>query len=113
MLDTAFTLKRTRQATLAELNRLFQKRLPGLPAEQLTESNCDIWFESLTAAELKRCNPGHEDALPRQMTGPVVVFEREDSRYMFDGTNRLNVWLRDGDTDHHDVTVLKKKAIAE
>jgi hypothetical protein len=73
------------------------------------QDNCDVWRESLTAAQLQQCNPGHSDANPRQLTGSVVVFEREGERYMFDGTNRLNVWLRDGDKECRDAIIIKLK----
>ena len=74
-----------------------------------TRDNCDVWGESLTAAQLQQCNPLHSNANPRQMTGPVVVFEYEGGRYMFDGTNRLNVWLRDGDKERRDAIIIKRK----
>jgi hypothetical protein len=108
-LDIALTLKRTRQATLATLNHLMKKRFPHLPDEYLTQDNCDVWGESLTAGQLQQCNPRHSDANPRQLTGPVVVFEHEGQRYMFDGTNRLNVWLRDGNKECHDAIIIKRK----
>jgi hypothetical protein len=106
-LDVALTLKRTRSATLARLNHLLLKRFPGTPDNYLTQDNCEVWRESRTADQLRCYNPGHDRAEPQRMTGPVVVFERGNERYMFDGTNRLNVWLRDGDRNSHDVIVLK------
>ena len=60
---------------------------------------------------MKQCNPGHARALPKQMPGPpLVVFEHQAERYMIDGTNRLNVWLRDGDQEGHDAIIIKRKA---
>lgn len=106
-LDAALTLKATRTATLVRLNELFLKRFGS--DGSLTENNCEVWRESLTADQLQRCNPGHDRAEPKQMTGPIIVFERDAERYMFDGTNCLNVWLRDNDQKHHDVIVIKQR----
>jgi hypothetical protein len=39
----------------------------------------------------------------------LVVFEHQGERYMIDGTNRLNVWLRDGDEERHDAIIIKRK----
>jgi len=108
-LDTALTAKRTRDATIARLDQLLRKRFTDLPGNYLTQDNCELWRESLTAEQLQRFNPGHDRAEPRQMSGPVVVFERGSERYMLDGTNRLNVWLRDGDNAVHETIIVRKR----
>ena len=109
-LDIALSARPTRHATLAALNRLLHKRFPHFFSDHITQGNCDVWRESLTAAQLKQCNPGHARALPKQMPGPpLVVFEHQAERYMIDGTNRLNVWLRDGDQEGHDAIIIKRK----
>jgi hypothetical protein len=110
-LDTVLTLKRTRQATVARLNALWRKRFPEARGFDLTEENVQLSRQSFTAGELQRFNPGHDRAEPQQMNGPVVVFEQAGERYMFDGTNRLNVWLRSGDQARHEAIIVKRKEV--
>jgi hypothetical protein len=106
-LDNALTFKRTRNATLTRLNELLRKRSPEMPDGYLTENNCELSREMLTAVQLQQFNPGHDRAEPRQMSGPVVVLEYAGDRYMFDGTNRLNVWLRNRDAEAHETIIVK------
>jgi len=108
-LDNALTLKRARNATLTRLNELLRKRFPEMPDGYLTENNCELSRQMLTAVQLQKFNPGHDRVEPRQMSGPVVVFEHAGERYMFDGTNRLNVWLRDGEGKAHETIIVKRR----
>jgi len=43
------------------------------------------------------------------MSGPLVACEYRGHTYMLDGTNRLNVWLRDGDKASHETIILKNR----
>jgi hypothetical protein len=108
-LDVALTLKRTRDATLVRFNELVRKRFPELPERCLTQENCELRRELLTATQLQRFNPGHTRDRPRQMTGPVVAWEYGNESYMLDGTTRLNAWLRDGDTNEHETIIMKRR----
>lgn len=107
-LDNALTLKRRRDATVARLNQLLQKRFPDMPDGYLTAGNCELSREMLTAVQLQQFNPRHDRTEPHQMNGPLVVFEQRGERYLFDGTNRLNVWLRDGDAEEHETIIVKR-----
>ena len=79
-LDISLTPKRTRQATLSRLSQSLRKRFADFPDNNLTEGNCELWRESLSAEQLQRCNPGHARTEPYQMSGPVVVLERGSER---------------------------------
>ena len=58
---------------------------------------------------MKDFNPKHSRMAPRQMTGPVLACEYLGQTYIFDGTNRLNVWLRDGDIEQHETIIVRAK----
>jgi hypothetical protein len=107
-LDGALSAKHTRDVTLFQLNRLLRKRFADLPERYLTQQNCHVRREWLTAEQLRTFHPGHSEAAPRRMSGPVVAWEYCDQTYMLDGTNRLNVWLRDGDHSVHETIIVRK-----
>jgi hypothetical protein len=108
-LDNALTLKRRRGATIGRLIQLLQKRFPDMPGDYLSEENCLLSREMLTASQLQQCDPRHDRAEPYQMHGPVVVFEHAGQRYIFDGTNRLNVWLRSWNTERHETIIVRRR----
>jgi hypothetical protein len=108
-LDAALSAKRTREATFARLNQLLQKQFPALPETYLTQDNCEVRSERLTAEQLKHFHPGHGRTDPHQMTGPIVAWEYSGETYLLDGTNRLNVWLRDGDNAAHETIVVWRR----
>jgi hypothetical protein len=108
-IDAALIQARSRQETFSELNRLLRKRFPGLPQQYFTQENSDVRLEWLTAKQLAQFNPGHTRTNPHQMTGALVACEYRGQTYMLDGTNRLNVWLRDGDRALHETIILKNR----
>jgi len=106
-IDAALNLWPSRDKTFAQLNRLLAKRFPDLPPSYFTQVNCAVRLERLTASELAKFNPGHSRTEPRRMTGPIIASEFRGNSYILDGTNRLNVWVRDGDVELHDTIIVK------
>ena len=86
-----------------------RKRFPDLPQNYFSEEACELRQEWLTATQLSTFNPGHFRSEPRQMAGPLLACEYNGDTYMLDGTNRLNVWLRDGDVEMHETIIVKKR----
>jgi hypothetical protein len=85
-----------------------RKRFPHLPQNYFTAES-ELRREWLTAAQLTQFNPGHLRATPKQMEGPLLAGEYRGQTYMLDGTNRLNVWLRDGDTSEHEIIIVRAR----
>ena len=106
--DAALNQAQTRDETLSEMNRLLRKRFPDLPNDYFT-AEAELRREWLTAAQLMQFNLGHSRTEPRRMDGPLLAGEYQGQTYMLDGTNRLNVWLRDGDTSSHEVIIVRAK----
>jgi hypothetical protein len=43
------------------------------------------------------------------MNGPLLACEYQGQTYLLDGTNRLNVWIRDGDTEPHEIIIVRTR----
>ena len=110
--DVALIQARSRSETISEINRLMRKRFPDLPKNHFTEERCELRREWLTAAELAQFNPKHSRTDPHQLRGPLVACEHHGQIHMVDGTNRLNVWLRDGDTEQHETIIVRVRDAA-
>ena len=104
--DRAIAQARNRAETISELNRLFGKQGRGAPANHFSEENCTIRREFLTPQQLDKFWRGHTKAEPRQVGAPLVAVEFRGHTYMLDGTNRINAWLRDGNTEAHETISL-------
>jgi hypothetical protein len=107
-IGAALIQARSRQETLSELNRLLRKRFPNLPQRYFTEERSEVRREWLTAEQLAQFNAGHTRVLdPHRTSGPLIACEYRGQTYMLDGTNRLNVWLRDGDKTLHATIIVR------
>ena len=107
--DAALIQARSRDETVSELNRLLRKRFADLPASYFEENGCELRREWLTARQLAEFHPKHDRMAPRQMAGPLLACEYQGRIYLLDGTNRLNVWIRDGDTEVHETIIVRMK----
>ncbi|MEO7859127.1 MAG: hypothetical protein ABIU05_01585 [Nitrospirales bacterium] len=103
--DVALNQAQTRQVTISELNRLLVKWGVGAPPAYISERST-IRREWLTARQLERFRRGHTRTEARQFGPPLIAVEFGGSTFILDGTNRINVWLRDGENTPHEVIVL-------
>jgi hypothetical protein len=111
--DIAINQARTRQETISELNRLLQKWNVGAPASYISEHSSAIRREWLTPQQMEQLFiRGHTRTNVRRFDSPLVAVEYDGKTYMLDGTNRINIWLKEGNTEQHEVIILGPKRIS-
>jgi hypothetical protein len=103
--DRAIAHANSRRETISELNRLLRKWNVGAPADYISAAS-RIRQEWLTVEELGAFCRNHKKDKPRQVEPPLVAVEFRGKTCMLDGTNRINAWIRDGDTATHEIIIV-------
>jgi len=93
---------RTPQHRLNRLTREFVGDCPNVDA-----STFQIRLEKWSTEDFSKVRRHHTREKPRGFDGAVFVVILKGERLLIDGGNRVNVWLRDGDTEIHDVVVIE------
>jgi hypothetical protein len=108
--DVAINQATRRFETVSEINRLLKKWFKPCQPCEITPENSSIRQEWLTPQQLAAFTRGHNKVNPRRIDGvPILVIEYFGITYLLDGTNRINYWLANGDTNIHEVIILKRE----
>lgn len=108
--DAALVQGRNRAQTLSEVNRLCRKLDSSVPPLYVTESNTTLKQEWLTPKQLDAFKRGHDRNTPRHIGGPLIAINHRGTTFMLDGTNRINMWLKQGNTEMHEVIILSPQS---
>jgi len=61
--------------------------------------------EKRSTDELTRFLRGHDRVNPQRTDCPIIVAVYEGEERLLDGNNRINYWVKQGNTEDHDVNV--------
>src|SRR5438309_9254 len=89
----------------ARLLRFTQEFAPACNAVDPT--TCEIQLESWHMTEVAVAERRHTRARPRDLNGAVIVVLYSGGRFLVDGCNRVNSWLRHGNQEFHNVVVIR------
>lgn len=91
---------RGRTALYRLVRKHFGEDLPGFGQWLIRK---EIW--SMEELDIRTRASRHSRAEPKRPHGPVLLAERDDRFHIIDGSNRVNLWIRDGDRSMHDVLI--------
>ena len=109
LLETAFGYAGSREAAVAEADRILRKTFPELPVNYICEASCIIKFERLTREALDRLHLRHKIDTPNFGGGTIVIVEHLRERHVVDGTKRINRWKNHGITETDAAVVIARK----
>ena len=89
------------------LNRLFHEYVPQAKQFRLNEQNCYLSMEVWSTTDLANVTRRHDRREPREENCPVVVLLYGTQSYMIDGNNRVNRWVTNNKSSHHNVVVVR------
>jgi hypothetical protein len=107
--DTAIFEATSRAETIAHLNRLLRKCVIEAPCTFISEVGSTLVRERLTVPQLEMFWRGHHRTKARRYHPPIVVADFRGTKYVLDGTTRINDWVQCSDEDVHETIIIRHK----
>ena len=70
-------------------------------------SNCTVHEEFLSLDDLRQLKRYHDKDRPLREDDPIVVLVYQGQRFVIDGNQRVNKWLKEGSTERRSALIIE------